>query len=90
MAPSDKIADLENKVSNPAPKKMSAEIPGGQNAVQQAAAPVAALSSKTDPIPHYLAAAICGGGGAYAYSSLRDPRAAAIAGGFAALYFSAG
>lgn len=65
-------------------------IPDDQPLPEQATAPLAALSSEVDPMPHYVASAACAGGSAYAYSRMSNPRAAAIAGGFAAAYFFAG
>ena len=42
------------------PDPAKAEIPRDQNTLQQAASPVATLSSHMDPFPHYIASAACG------------------------------
>ncbi|KAI9142369.1 hypothetical protein BKA69DRAFT_1124049 [Paraphysoderma sedebokerense] len=43
------------------------------------AAPLATLSSHSDPMPHFFMAGACGVGSAYAYNKLANPRTAGIA-----------
>lgn len=65
------------------------EIPKDQPRTAQAAAPVATLSSKVDPWPHYLMSGACAGAGAYSYNR-GNPRMAAFAGAFSLAYLFAG
>jgi uncharacterized membrane protein (UPF0136 family) len=67
-----------------------ARFPDTDSKAEKAAAPIATLSSHVDPWPHYIMSLACGGGSAFAYSRLNNPRASAVAGGFALAYLFAG
>ncbi|GLC44276.1 hypothetical protein PLESTB_000760100 [Pleodorina starrii] len=74
----------------PSQGRTEMEIPRDQSAIKQAASPVATLSSHVDPYPHYIMSGACAGGGLYAYNTMRNPRVAALAGGFSLAYLFAG
>jgi hypothetical protein len=56
----------------------------------QAAAPLATISSHTDPWPHYIMAGACSGAAYHSYANLNNPRAAGIKLAFAAAYIWGG
>ncbi|GIL95791.1 hypothetical protein Vretimale_1723, partial [Volvox reticuliferus] len=85
-----------NKTSQPAQPAQSSkmptemEIPRDQDALKRASSPIATLSSHVDPYPHYIMSGACAGGGLYAYNTMKNPRVAALAGGFSLAYLFAG
>ncbi|PNW79186.1 hypothetical protein CHLRE_09g405300v5 [Chlamydomonas reinhardtii] len=82
--------------SQPAPPAQSSrapadmEIPRDQDVLKQVASPMATASSHLDPYPHYIMSGACGGAAFYAYNTMRNPRVAAMAGGFGLAYLFAG
>jgi len=63
---------------------------GNTDIAKKAAAPLATISSHTDPYPHYLMAGACGGAAYHSYANLNNPRMAAIKLAFGAAYLWAG
>ncbi|KAG2488770.1 hypothetical protein HYH03_012768 [Edaphochlamys debaryana] len=84
-----------SSTSSPAPPAQGSrmpdmEIPRDQDVVKRASAPMATLSTKVDPYPHYIMSAACAGAGLYSYNTMRNPRVAGFAGLFSLSYLFAG
>jgi uncharacterized membrane protein (UPF0136 family) len=84
------MAPASNTTSAPegTPKLKAPE--GNENVLQKAAAPLATLSSHSDPWPHYIMSGACGASAIYNYSNVNNPRLAAIKLAFAGAYLWAG
>ncbi|RUS25358.1 hypothetical protein BC938DRAFT_472286 [Jimgerdemannia flammicorona] len=64
--------------------------PQNQSTAEKVASPLVALSSRTDPYPHFFMSGACAIGSYYAYNAMKNNQLALIAGGIAAAYAYAG
>eukprot|EP00877_Chromochloris_zofingiensis_P009254 jgi/Chrzof1/4582/Cz14g19040.t1 len=83
------MASKEPKTSPEGTPKMRQPEENKDSLTEQAAAPLATVSSHSDPWPHYLMSAATGGAAVASYMR-NDPRSAMIKAGIAAAYIAAG
>lgn len=63
---------------------------GNDSIIEKAAAPIATVSSHADPWPHYIMSGACAGSALYSYSTLNNPRMAAMKAALGVAYLWAG